>query len=164
MSKTTTPKTMPSWTATSHGHPRQSLTLHPSHPIPSLPSYPTSTLLLIRITHVSLNPADLVTLKLLPAWLPFRRAPVPGLDFAGEIVAMGDAVPAEMGLEVGTRVCGAVGLREVARGRGTLAGFVVLEAGLVARVPEVKGWGGREAVGVMGIAGQTAAVMVRGVR
>jgi NADPH:quinone reductase-like Zn-dependent oxidoreductase len=83
------------------------------------------------------------------------------MDFAGEIVAVGDAVPAEMGLRPGDKVCGAMGLWGVACGRGTLAEFVVVESSLVAKVPA--NWGGREAVGGMGIAGQTAAVMAQGV-
>lgn len=143
-------KTMKSYTTTSQG-----LTLTTT-PVPSLP--PNSTALLLRITHVSLNPADLVCLRLLPSWIPFlRSSPVPGMDFAGEVVCVGGAVPKELQLGVGDRVCGAAGLREVAMGRGTLAEFVVLESGLVVRVP--RDWGNGEAVGVMGIAGQTAGAM-----
>jgi NADPH:quinone reductase-like Zn-dependent oxidoreductase len=150
-------KTMKSYTTTSLP---PYLALITTVPVPTLP--PNSTALLLRITHVSLNPADLVCLRLLPAWIPFLRSnPVPGMDFAGEVVCLGAAVPAELGLRVGDRVCGAAGLWEVAVGRGTLAEFAVLESGLVAKVPAVGGraWGGREAVGVMGIAGQTAALM-----
>jgi NADPH:quinone reductase-like Zn-dependent oxidoreductase len=153
-------KTMKSYTTTSRP-PYLTLT---TTPVPTLP--PNSTALLHRITHVSLNPADLVCLRLLPAWIPFLRSnPVPGMDFAGEVVCLGAAVPKELGLRVGDRVCGAAGLWEVAVGKGTLAEFVVLESGLVAKIPVVGGcaWGGREAVGVMGIAGQTAGVMARSV-
>ncbi|KAK4118564.1 NAD(P)-binding protein [Parathielavia appendiculata] len=150
---------MKSWTATSWGTARESLTLNTSTPAPSLPH--NSTSLLVRITHVSLNPADLVLLKSLPPWLPFRRAPVPGMDFAGEVVAVGDAVPAETGLKAGDEVCGAMGLWEVAKGCGTLAEFVAVESSLVVKVPG--NWGGRDAVGVMGIAGQTAVAMARSV-
>ncbi|KAK4150468.1 hypothetical protein C8A00DRAFT_46150 [Chaetomidium leptoderma] len=152
---------MKSWSATSFGTPRQALTLNPSIPLPTPNLTSTSTALLLKITHVSLNPADLVLLRSLPPWLPFRRAPVPGCDFAGEIVALGGAVPDELGLAVGDRVCGALGLAGVALGRGTLAEFVVVDCGLVAKVPAR--WGGAMAVGVMGIAGQTAAQMVKGV-
>ncbi|KAK4248283.1 hypothetical protein C7999DRAFT_40560 [Corynascus novoguineensis] len=157
---------MRSWTATSRGTPRQALILLSTAPIPSLPAGDfSSSFVLIKITHVSLNPADLATLKLLPPWLPFRRAPVPGLDFAGEVVALGGRSSEKDGdevgsLRVGDRVCGAVGLREVAAGRGTLAEYVLLDQGLVVRVPA--GWDPREAVGVLGIAGQTASVMVKG--
>ncbi|AEO58621.1 hypothetical protein MYCTH_2306085 [Thermothelomyces thermophilus ATCC 42464] len=163
------------WTATSRGSPRQALTLNPAAPTPSLPadgppssssSSSSSSLVLVRITHVTLNPADLNTLRLLPPWLPFRRAPVPGMDFAGEVVALGgsrastdaDAAPPPP-LRVGDRVCGAAGLREVFTGRGTLAEFVLLDRALVTPVPA--GWGGREAAGTMGIAGQTATAMVK---
>ncbi|KAK4119816.1 NAD(P)-binding protein [Parathielavia appendiculata] len=150
---------MKSWTATSWGTPRQSLILDFSAPIPSLPC--NSKSFLLKISHVSLNPADLVLLKSLPPWLPFRRNPVPGMDFAGEIVAVGDAVPAEMELKEGDKVCGALGLWDVARGKGTLAEFVVVESSLVAKVPAK--WGPKTAAGLMGISGQTAAVMARSV-
>ncbi|KAK4097193.1 NAD(P)-binding protein [Parathielavia hyrcaniae] len=125
--------------------------------IPSLSH--NSTSLLVRITHVSLNPADLVLLKSLPPWLPVRRAPVSGMDFAGEVVAVGDAVPSEMGLRPADGVCGAMGLWEVAKGCGTLAEFAVVESSLVAKVPA--SWTGKDAVGVMGVAGQTAVAMAR---
>ncbi len=159
---TTIPKTMKSYTSTSLGSPRRALSFHPASPVPSLPDNdPSSTLLLLKITHAALNPADLALQLVLPPWLPFRKGPVPGLDFAGIVVAVGGGVAsaADGGVEVGERVCGALGLAEVARGKGTLAEWVVVESGLVAKVPA--GWGGREAVGVMGIAGQTAAEMVR---
>lgn len=162
------PSTMKAYTQTSFTTPRAALTFHPSHPLPDFTPPSTSpTALLLRVTHAALNPADLAILRFLPPLLtrPLRgsgrSSPVPGLDFAGVIVAVGDAVPKERGLAVGDRVCGAMGLREVAGGRGSLAGYVVVESGLVVKVPEVEGWGAREAVGVMGIAGQTAAEMVR---
>ncbi|KAL2123629.1 hypothetical protein VTJ04DRAFT_4084 [Mycothermus thermophilus] len=144
--------------------PRQSLTFHTSVPRPVLPA--GSTCILLRITHVALNPADLVCLRLLPSWLPLVRTdPVPVMDFAGEIVSIGEGVnnsgndmEFSQSLHVGDLVCGAVGLKEVFTGRGTLAEYVAVESGLVAKVPAT--WTGREAAGVMGIAGQTALAMV----
>ncbi|KAK4233376.1 hypothetical protein C8A03DRAFT_19546 [Achaetomium macrosporum] len=149
---------MKSWTATSFGRPRQSLTLIQSLPIPTLPpGAKHSRLLLIKVSHVSLNPADLVLMSSLPPWLPFRRNPVPGQDFAGKVLAVGDAVPCSV--KVGDRVAGATGLREAFWGQGALAEYLLVDCGLVAKVPQREGWGAREAVGVMGIAGQTAAAM-----
>ncbi|KAL1838168.1 hypothetical protein VTJ49DRAFT_2970 [Mycothermus thermophilus] len=145
--------------------PSQALTFHAAAPRPVLP--PGSSCLLLRITHVTLNPADLVCLRLLPSWIPpLRSNPVPGMDFAGEVVEIGEGVTnpdadadSDRGLNVGDRVCGAVGLKEVFTGKGTLAEFVTIESTLVATVPT--NWGGGEAAGVMGIAGQTAWAMVR---
>ncbi|KAL2270627.1 hypothetical protein VTJ83DRAFT_2811 [Remersonia thermophila] len=145
--------------------PGQALTFHSSAPRPDLPR--DSTCLLLRITHVALNPADLVCLRLLPSWIPLLRSnPVPGMDFAGEVVEIGAGVTdpnagadSSCSIKVGDMVCGAVGLKEVFTGRGTLAEFVAVESILVAKVPT--GWGGGEAAGVMGIAGQTAWAMVK---
>ncbi|SPQ23079.1 29eadc97-5eac-4f09-9910-fe91f61479a3 [Thermothielavioides terrestris] len=137
---------MKSWTATARGPPTpQSLTLAASLPLPTLP--PNSTALLLKITHVALNPADLVLLRALPPWLPFRRAPpVPGMDFAGVVVAVGDGAGLSSSFAVGDRVCGALGLAAVLRGEGTLAEYVLVESASVAKMPLREGWGLREAV------------------
>ncbi|KAL2148145.1 hypothetical protein VTH82DRAFT_8739, partial [Thermothelomyces myriococcoides] len=175
-SSTALPETMRCWTVTSRGSPRQALSLNPAAPTPSLPtgdpssSSSSSSLVLVRITHVALNPADLVLQRLLLPWLPLFRiaSPVPGMDFAGEVVALGGGGGGGGGgsqddhpkpLRVGDRVCGAAGLRDVLAGRGTLAELVLLDRALLAPVPA--GWTGREAAGTMGIAGQTACSMVR---
>ncbi|KAK3897727.1 hypothetical protein C8A05DRAFT_38704, partial [Staphylotrichum tortipilum] len=50
-------------------------------------------------------------MRLLPAWLPLRSSPViPGMDFAGEVLAIGDKVDraALGGLQIGDLVAGAV--------------------------------------------------------
>ncbi|KAK4115981.1 NAD(P)-binding protein [Canariomyces notabilis] len=151
---------MRAWTTTCLGSPRQALSFQPTRPVPSLP--PTNPrLVLIRVTHSALNPADLVLLHTAPPWLPFRRSPVPGQDFVGEVVALpANPLPAELrGLRVGDRVGGATGLWDVALGRGSLAEYMVIDAGSVAVVPE--GIESRQAVGLMGIAGQTAVEMIR---
>ncbi len=150
---------MKSYTNTSLGSPSRALTFHPSVPTPSVPSNPKSTLLLLKLSHAALNPADLALQRFLPPWLPFRSSPVPGLDFAGEVVAVGGGVGDDV--KVGDRVCGAVGLKGVAAGRGALAEWIVVERAEVTKVPVREGWNGREVVGVTGIAGQTAAEMVR---
>ncbi|KAK4143183.1 uncharacterized protein C8A04DRAFT_37720 [Dichotomopilus funicola] len=188
---------MRSWVSTSFGNPRSALSLLSDIPLPTLPvnannATPSPTHLLLKVSHVTLNPADLVTIKLLPPWLPFRRSPVPALDFAGEIVAIsggsssptpgggeetkGGAIKEEEGWQVGDRVCGAVGLKDVARGKGSLAEYIVVDTGLVSKVPSLPPtstssgksasgdgsvWEGAGAAGTMGIAGQTAWTMVR---
>ncbi|KAK3399515.1 hypothetical protein B0T20DRAFT_478876 [Sordaria brevicollis] len=183
---------MRAWTLTSSG-----LTLSPSHPLPvSLPAstsvpfsatssistapgttatQPTPTLtgnnLLIHITHASLNPVDLHILRLFPSWLPFRRNPTPGFDFCGRVVGVGPGVSSagDGEFQVGDVVAGALGVGDVFWGKGSLAEYLVVDGGLVGKVPnswkttgregeEVKG---EEAVGPFGIAGQTAVLMTQ---
>jgi NADPH:quinone reductase-like Zn-dependent oxidoreductase len=145
---------MKAWVSHRLGSPRTSLTLKPNHPLPS-PLPPTSTNLLIHVSHAALNPADLVFLSLLPpSLLPFRRTPIPGLDFSGTVVSAGpDAT-----LSPGTRVCGTLSVRLVATGHGSLAKYVLVPEGLVAKVPEGLGMG--EAAG-LGVVGQTATLAMR---
>lgn len=117
---------------------------------------PTGSSLLLRVTHAALNPIDLHLLLNLPAWLPFRRRPTPGFDFAGVVLAVG---PAVSGIKVGDRVAGALGARQVALGAGSLAEYLSVPVGMVAKVPE--GWDAGKAAGGMGVAGQTAVLFVR---
>ncbi|KAK1775186.1 hypothetical protein QBC45DRAFT_335898 [Copromyces sp. CBS 386.78] len=174
---------MTAWTLTCSG-----LTLSPSHLFPgaapsssqsSATAQPTltGTNLLLRITHAALNPVDLHILRLFPHWLPFRRNPTPGFDFCGRIVAAGPAaVDSNAEFAVGDIVCGALGAGDVFwGGKGSLAEYLIVDSSLVAKKP--KTWGGpgpngqegqegqevtgEEAVGLFGIAGQTAVLMVR---
>ncbi|KAK1828795.1 chaperonin 10-like protein [Podospora conica] len=130
------------------------LTLTTTAPTPPCP--PTGSSLLLRTTHAALNPIDLHLLLNLPAWLPFRRRPTPGFDFAGVVLATG---PAVSGVKVGDTVAGALGTRQVAFGTGSLAEYLSVPVGLVAKVPG--GWDAGQAAGGMGVAGQTAVLFVR---
>ena len=143
---------MRTWTVTANGPPSTSTLALTTRPTPPLPS---GSSLLLKLTHAALNPVDLHLLNVLPTWLPFRRNAVPGMDFAGVVVAVG---PAVKGVKVGERVCGALGLAQVAVGTGTLSEYVVVPEGLVTTVPE--GMDMAQAAGMMGIAGQTATIMV----
>ncbi|KAK0738867.1 chaperonin 10-like protein [Schizothecium vesticola] len=127
--------------------------------VPAPSPSPTGTSLLLRITHAALNPIDLHLLLNLPAWLPFRRRPTPGFDFSGVVLALGPAVPASSGIKVGDRVAGSLGARQVALGVGSLAEYISVPVGLVAKVPD--GWDGGQAAGGMGVAGQTAVLFAR---
>jgi NADPH:quinone reductase-like Zn-dependent oxidoreductase len=81
------------------------------------------------------------------------------MDFVGTVVRVGDAVK---DLQVGVKVCGALGVGQQFWGMGSLCEYVCVPEELVARVPERllegKGMRVREAVGC-GVAGQTAALV-----
>ncbi|KAK3947387.1 hypothetical protein QBC32DRAFT_224293 [Pseudoneurospora amorphoporcata] len=161
---------MTAWTLTSSG-----LTLSPSSSSSATCSASgtaqptlTGTNLLLRITYAALNPVDLHILRLFPHWLPFRRNPTPGFDFCGRIVAAGPAAVDSNEFAVGDIVCGALGAGDVFWGKGSLAEYLIVDSSLVAKKP--KTWGGpngqevvtgEEAVGLFGIAGQTAVLMVQ---
>ena len=149
----TTPQTMKAWVVTRNGAPRDALALRTDLPVPAPP---TGANITIKIAYAALNPADVAFLSLIPSWLPFRRSATPGLDFAGEVVAAGPAVPAD--LAVGTQVCGALGVAQVAFGTGSLAEYVVVPAHLVVAVP--RGLGLDAAAGLHGVAGQTASLVM----
>ena len=147
------PKTMKAWLATRLGTPRQAMRLQTSHPVPPPPT--TGSDILVRVAFAALNPADVGFMSFLsPFLLPFRRTPVPGLDFSGVVVAAGP----DSSLEIGTRVCGAMSVGLHARNVGSLAEYVVVPEGLVAVVPA--GMEMREASG-LGIVGQTAVIAHR---
>jgi NADPH:quinone reductase-like Zn-dependent oxidoreductase len=116
-----------------------------------VPPAPTGSDILVRVAYAALNPADVGFMSFLSPLIPFRRTPVPGLDFAGHVVVAGPGAK----LEVGTRVCGAMSVMVHATNRGSLAEYVVVPESMVAVVPE--GIGMREASG-LGIVGQTAVI------
>lgn len=148
------PPSMKSYSQLTTGPPSPATLTLTTLPTPS--PTPTGTSLLLRVTHAALNPIDLHLLLNLPAWLPFRRRPTPGFDFAGVVLAVG---PAVSGIKVGDRVAGALGARQVALGVGSLAEYLSVPVGMVAKVPE--GWDAGKAAGGMGVAGQTAVLFVR---
>lgn len=152
------PKSMRAWQVTAWGTvPSTSLTFAAAHPMP-LP--PSGSDLLVRISHACLNPVDLALMSLIPASLPFRRRPIPGLDFVGAVAQVGPDAPTH--LAVGATVCGALAVRDVFFGAGTLAEYVVVPAERVAVVPEVMSRGGREAEAAgLGVAGQTVVEMMK---
>ncbi|KAK1756556.1 putative quinone-oxidoreductase, chloroplastic [Echria macrotheca] len=143
----TLPTTMKAWVVT-----RSGLHLRTDAPVPTIA--PAGHDILIKVTHVALNPVDLHLINNIPSWLPLRRNPTPAADFAGEVVAAGSAVK---DLAIGARVCGALPLGRFLNGRGSLAEFIAVPADLVAVQPERLSPG--QAAGVMGIAGQTSFIM-----
>ncbi|KAH8898250.1 NAD(P)-binding protein [Thozetella sp. PMI_491] len=146
------PKTMKAWVVAKNAQPGEGLQLKADYPAPGAP---TGSNILVRISYAALNPADVHLMLNLPLWIPFRRNPIPGMDFAGEIVAAGPNVPAD--LAVGTEVCGALTVSQIAVGKGSMAEYVLIPADSVAARP--KSLPLAAAAGVMGIAGQTAHIM-----
>lgn len=151
------PKTMKAWVVTRNGAPRDALALKTEWPAPPAP---TGSDVLLRVLAAALNPADTHFIAHIPSWLPFRRNATPGLDFAGGVVAVGPAVPADSpAARVGAVVCGSLAVGLVAAGRGALAEYLVVPADLVAAKPE--GLDPGRAAGLLGVAGQTARLVVR---
>jgi NADPH:quinone reductase-like Zn-dependent oxidoreductase len=148
------PKTMKSWIVVKNGVPADALTLKADVAVPPTP---TGSNIIVKVSYVALNPADLHFMANIPSWLPFRRNATPGLDFAGEVVQVGPSAQAK--LRVGTEVCASMGVSQVASGNGSLAEYVVVPADLVAVKPSSLSMAA--AAGLAGVAGQTAAIMIR---
>lgn len=150
------PTTQKAWLVTRNGEPNEALTLKTDYPVPSQVK---SGNILVKVDYAALNPADLNFMANLPNWIPFRRNPTVGLDFAGQVVQVGSAVPASLGISVGTDVAGAFNVLSVAIGRGSLAEYIEVPAAKVAPTP--KGIHPRDAAGALGIAGQTAWLILK---
>ncbi|KAK3987525.1 chaperonin 10-like protein [Cladorrhinum sp. PSN332] len=159
------PKTHRTWTCVrASSRYRSALQLNQYSPLTSSSSSSTHlapTSVLIRIAYSSLNPVDLFLVKAIPSWLPWRRDPIPAFDFAGAVVSVGRDVPAEF--KRGDQVAGALVMKDIWVGKGTLAEYVEVDWRIVVKVPEnlSSAVGLNKLVGVFGIAGQTAAEMVR---
>ncbi len=154
---------MKAWVVAKNGDPAKALVLQETDAAAAAaPPVPKGADIVVRVSHAALNPADLHFILNIPTWVPFRRRATPGLDFAGEVVALGPqaaAAPAhaEAPLAVGARVAGCMSVGMVATGHGSLAEYVCVPADLVARLPaaDLK-IDTSAAVGMLGCAGQTA--------
>lgn len=154
------PQTMKAWLVTKNGEPRDALALKTDIPVPTTVKAGN---LLIRVQYAALNPADLNFMANIPNWVPFRRNPTVGLDFAGQVVKVGASVSSSSSLgdtiSVGSDVCGSFNVLSVAIGRGSLAEYIEIPATKVALRP--KNLEPREAAGALGIAGQTAYIVLK---
>ncbi|KAK7414933.1 zinc ion binding [Neonectria punicea] len=147
------PSSMKTWMVVQSGTPRDALELKTAWPTPAPPK---GSDILIRVSHASINPLDLVMMRMPTA---FKRNAVPAVDFAGEIIQVGPSVSsAKFGLIVGMAVCGTVPAMQIFRGFGTLSEYIVLPAHAVAEKPRDLDAG--DAVALMGVAGQTTAILV----
>jgi len=151
-SESSIPSEMRAWIVTKTGNPRDVLKLHADFPAPPAP---TGSDILIQIDHAALNPADIALSYILPTWLPFRRRPIAGCDFAGTVRFAGPSTPAELG--PGAEVCGCLGHRDVLSGKGTLAEYILVDSASVAARPQALS---SAAAAGLGMAGQTVAVML----
>jgi NADPH:quinone reductase len=109
---------------TRHGSP-DVLVIEP-RPVPQ----PMPEEILVRVRSSAINRADLLQRAGRYPAPPGVPADIPGLEFAGEVVACGEAVH---GRAVGDRVCGLVG-------GGAHAEYVVTHHAAVALVPEGVDW------------------------
>ncbi|KAJ0121906.1 lcohol dehydrogenase [Diaporthe amygdali] len=150
------PTTMKAWLVTKNGQPKDALTLKTDYPVPSKIKAGN---VLVRVSYAALNPADLNFMGNIPNWVPFRRNPIPGLDFVGEVVKIGPSVPSDSGVSLGAEVCGALNVISVAVGRGSLAEYIDVPASKVVVKP--KGVDTIDAPGALGIAGQTAYIVLK---
>lgn len=150
------PATMKVWLVVKNGEPRDALTFRTDYPVPSKLR---SGNILIKVEYTSLNPADLNFMADIPNWVPFRRNPIPGLDFGGKVVKLGQNVPEGLGIRLGTEVCGALNVMSVAVGRGSLAEYIEVPASKVVVKPEAIGL--KDATGALGISGQTAYIVLK---
>jgi NADPH:quinone reductase-like Zn-dependent oxidoreductase len=142
---------MKRWIVAHKAAPKEALTLKTDWPVPPAPN---GSDVLVKVSFAALNPADTYLIGGLPTWLPFRRNPSPGMDFSGVVAAAGPDVPAT--LAVGTEVCGAMSVGQIASGNGTLAEYIAVPSSLI--VPRPKGVSMAGAAGLLGIAGQTASL------
>ncbi|EEP80074.1 predicted protein [Uncinocarpus reesii 1704] len=106
----------------------------------SVPSLPSETSVLVRVSHVALHPGTVIMMHLVPSL--FRRFPaIAETDFSGVVVKTGSQVltgpePCTRHFPVGTPVFGSfqvpVHLRS---GQGALGEYVAVDSSCVARVP-----------------------------
>ena len=96
-------------------------------PLPQLESEDV----LVHVACVALNPHDGKSIEMSP-----HIGSTLGLDFAGEIVALGKAV-SPSSLDIGTRVCGVVyGNNPERLDNGAFADYVAVPSKLVIRIPD----------------------------
>lgn len=121
---------MRGWNHATRGPPSQVLSLSETLALPTTTS-PTQAL--IKVHHAALNPAGSIFIQLCPGFLRSKPC-IPEMDFSGEIVGVGAAVPLTRGLEPGAHVFGSVSVSEHLKGQGALCEFVAVDSdGVVLR-------------------------------
>ncbi|KAF8202597.1 hypothetical protein K438DRAFT_1757928 [Mycena galopus ATCC 62051] len=153
MTYPTLPQSQRAWTFSTWGLPREILTLNENYTVPPPPA---KAELLIRVSHVALNPGCYVAMASIPPLLRRlfswnTRTYVAEGEFSGVVHLAGPAAPQH--LQPGTRVFGCLPVSNLIAGNGTLAEYSVLPAECVAHIPAAMDW--PDAAGLAG-AGQTA--------
>ncbi|KAI1661750.1 GroES-like protein [Daldinia decipiens] len=148
------PKTMKAWVATRAGKPQDILEFKTDWPTPTPPK---TGEIMVRVSYAALNPAEI---KIMAMAVPCKVNTVAGMDFVGEVVQVGPTTPkSPSDVRVGMIVGGTVPLMNMWHGAGALSDYLVVPAHAVAEKP--KDLDESVAAGLLGIAGQTNAVIVR---
>ncbi|KAF3064609.1 Zinc-type alcohol dehydrogenase-like protein C16A3.02c [Daldinia childiae] len=148
------PKTMKAWIVTRTGKLPGILELKTNWPTPTPPK---TGEIMIRVSYAALNPGEI---KVMAMAAPCRVNTIAGMDFVGEVIQIGPTTPkSHSDVRVGMIVGGTVPLMNMWRGAGALSEYLVLPAHTVVEKP--KGLDESVAAGLLGIAGQTNAVIMR---
>ncbi|KAK6950115.1 hypothetical protein Daesc_008441 [Daldinia eschscholtzii] len=148
------PKTMKAWVVTRAGKPQDVLELKNNWPTPPPPR---TGEIMVRVSYAALNPGEV---KIMGMALPFKVNTVAGMDFVGEVVQVGPSTPkSPSDVLVGMIVGGTIPLMSMWRGAGALSEYLVVPVDSVVEKP--KGLKESVAAGLLGIAGQTNAVIIR---
>lgn len=148
---TSVPKTMKAWVNTGSSPSPAALELKTHWPTPASP---TGDDILLKVSHVPLNPLDLIVIG-----FP-TKGRLTGADFAGEIVQAGPNVSSSFpDLRVGMVVCGSLPPEQIFASAGTLAEYIVVPASVVAEKPAGVDAGAASAL--IGVPGQTTVHLMR---
>lgn len=125
---------MRAWTFSSSGLPHDILTLDRSYPVPDPPAKDD---VLIRVSHVAMNPGCYIYMANIPPWV--RRALggsqtcIAEAEFSGVVHLAGPAAPAH--LKEGTRVFGNYKMMQLMAGSGALAEYIIAPSENLAIIP-----------------------------
>lgn len=150
------PQTMRAWVATRSGPVNDVLAFKTDH---ATPAPPKAGEIMIKVSHVSLNPGDIKMIAAKP--MIFKKSALGGMDFAGEVVQLGPALAAaeQRTMRLGAIVAGTVPLSYILKGAGSLAEYLVVPAHAVVEKPD--GLEESVAAALLGIVGQTSVCLWR---
>ncbi|KAI1356105.1 zinc alcohol dehydrogenase [Xylaria sp. FL0043] len=148
------PQSMQAWVAFGAGEIQDVLTFKTDWPTPAPPK---AGEIMIKVSYVAVNPGDP---KMIVKPIPFRKAAIAGMDFAGEVVQVGPSSQSSAPtMRLGMIVAGTVPMINILSGVGSLAEYLVVPAHAVAEKPH--GLEEGAAAGLLGIVGQTSIVLLR---
>lgn len=136
------PGPMRAWTFSRAGAPDSVMQFSPNVSIPSLP---TESAVLIRVSYTALHPGGSILMHLVPHL--FRKtSSIPETDFSGVVVAVGKQVPTSPPsgddsfqhryFPPGTAVFGSIPIPSHLKGFGALVEYLVIEVDSIARKPD----------------------------